>query len=85
MVASMQEGQDMARDLIKMLGERVVDLSKRELPSGSMGNRLDSNGVTQPSKFATHFVTTPDKLATQDEQLDSTRAITPADEHASIS
>jgi len=60
MLSSMQEGQDMARDLIKMLGERVVDLSRRELPSGSKDNNLDTN-------VATRFATIPNHSASQEE------------------
>ena len=57
-INSMQEGQDMARDLIKMLGERVVDMSKRELPSGSKDSNLGSNRATQHDELGTHVATT---------------------------
>ena len=82
-LTSMQEGQDMARDLIKMLGERVVDLSRRELPSGSRGNTLESNSATQHDELATHFATTPNHSATHDEHMGSTSATKHADEHIS--
>jgi hypothetical protein len=72
MISSMQEGQDSARDLIKMLGERVVEFSRRELPSGSKDNNLGSHRATQP-----------DDLGSQDEQSDTKSATTSADERAS--
>lgn len=82
MIASMQEGQNSARDLIKMLGERVIDLSRRELPSGSNGTNLDTNTATRPNNFATKFATTSDDLGTNDEELGSQSATTPTDERA---
>lgn len=67
MLTTMQEGQDTAHGLIKMLGERVVDLSRRALPSGSKDNNLDSNRAIQTNNFATQSAITPDDLATHDE------------------
>lgn len=82
-INSMQEGQDMARDLIKMLGERVVDMSRRELPSGSTGTMLDSQSATQHDELATHVATTPNHSATHDEPPGSKPATTHADERVS--
>jgi hypothetical protein len=67
MLSSMQEGQDSARDLIKMLGERVIDFSRHALPSGSKDSNPGSNRATQPDNFASQFATTSDDLATHDE------------------
>ena len=66
MIASMQEGQDSARDLIKMLGENVIDLSRRALPSGSQDSNVASNRAIQANNFDTQFATTSDDLATHD-------------------
>jgi hypothetical protein len=82
MLASMQDGQDSARDLIKMLGERVIDLSRRELPSGTKMSNSGSNGSIQSDRFATQFDTTLDHLAAHDEQMGSNPATTPADEQS---
>ena len=82
MLASMQEGQDSARDLIKMLGERVIDLSRRELPSGTNDSNPGSKSATQPNRVATQFDIEQDDLATHDEQLGSNPATTLDDEPA---
>jgi hypothetical protein len=82
MLASMQEGQDSARDLIKMLGERVIDLSRRELPSGTKMSNPGSNSSIKPAGFATQFDTTSEHLASHDEQLGSNSATTSADEQS---
>jgi hypothetical protein len=79
MLTSMQEGQDTALHLIKLFGERVDELSRRALPSGSKESDHGSNGAAQPKNFATQFATTSDDRATHDDQLGNKTATTLAD------